>query len=152
MHRHYTALPAKRAYNVAGMGPKDVRVAEVHIATAMGELIQVETSVFATAVKAVCLPSAASPVSTAAFRMNPSGGLESEWRPIGATRLGQIHCLVTQLRGEAGRRQVPSTSIALAENGGGILGTEAASPCITATGCVLGNAAQYSNCLETWWA
>lgn len=42
LERHCTALAAKRAYEKAGVGPGDVSVAEVHDATAMGEIIQVE--------------------------------------------------------------------------------------------------------------
>ena len=51
--------------------------------------------------------------------VNPSGGLLSKGHPIGATGLGQIYELVTQLRGEAGARQVENPRIAVAENGGG---------------------------------
>lgn len=58
--------------------------------------------------------------------INPSGGLESKGHPIGATGLGQIYELVTQLRGEAGKRQVEGARIALQENGGGLIGTEEA--------------------------
>ena len=58
--------------------------------------------------------------------INPSGGLESKGHPIGATGLGQIHELVTQLRGEAGKRQVEKARIAIQENGGGLHGIEEA--------------------------
>ena len=59
--------------------------------------------------------------------VNVSGGLESRGHPIGASGLGQIHELVTQLRHEAGPRQVENCRLALAENGGGILAYEEAS-------------------------
>jgi acetyl-CoA acetyltransferase len=58
--------------------------------------------------------------------VNTSGGLESKGHPIGATGLGQIHELVTQLRGEAGERQVQGAKVALQENGGGQVGYEEA--------------------------
>ena len=58
--------------------------------------------------------------------VNPSGGLESKGHPIGATGLGQIFELVSQLRGECGARQVPGARVALHENGGGIWGIEEA--------------------------
>ncbi|HIK93522.1 MAG TPA: thiolase family protein, partial [Planctomycetes bacterium] len=54
----------------------------------------------------------------------PSGGLESKGHPIGATGLGQIHELVTQLRGEAGKRQVDGARHAIHENSGGLIGIE----------------------------
>ncbi|XP_067937943.1 sterol carrier protein 2-like isoform X2 [Watersipora subatra] len=50
--------------------------------------------------------------------VNPSGGLESKGHPIGATGLGQCNELVTQLRGEAGKRQVDDARIALQHNFG----------------------------------
>ena len=58
--------------------------------------------------------------------INPSGGLESKGHPIGATGIGQVYELVTQLRGEAGKRQVENAQIAIQENGGGIYGVEEA--------------------------
>jgi acetyl-CoA acetyltransferase len=62
--------------------------------------------------------------------INPSGGLESKGHPLGATGLGQIYELVTQLRGEAGARQVEGASRALQENGGGLIGVEEAAVAI----------------------
>ncbi|VFU12498.1 Acetyl-CoA acetyltransferase [anaerobic digester metagenome] len=59
--------------------------------------------------------------------VNTSGGLECRGHPIGASGLAQIHEVVTQLRGEAGKRQVEGARIALTENGGGNLGVEEAS-------------------------
>jgi acetyl-CoA acetyltransferase len=56
--------------------------------------------------------------------INPSGGLESKGHPLGATGLGQIFELVTQLRGEAGERQVAGARHAIQENGGGLVGIE----------------------------
>ncbi len=63
--------------------------------------------------------------------INPSGGLESKGHPVGATGLAQVHELVTQLRAEAGARQVEGARIALAENGGGLEGIEEAVACIS---------------------
>ena len=60
-----------------------------------------------------------------------SGGLECKGHPIGATGLGQIHELVTQLRHEAGRRQVEGARFAIAENGGGFYRNEEAVTCVT---------------------
>jgi acetyl-CoA acetyltransferase len=54
--------------------------------------------------------------------VNTSGGLISRGHPIGASGLAQTYELITQLRGEAGQRQVESARIAMAENGGGTLG------------------------------
>lgn len=132
--KHCTHLAAKRAYEQAGVGPKDVSVAEVHDATAVGEIIQVENLGF-------CAFGEGGPISERGetriggrIPVNPSGGLESKGHPIGATGLGQIFELVTQLRGEAGPRQVEGARMALAENGGGLHGVEEAVACITILG------------------
>ena len=123
---HVTRLAALRAYEEAGIGPEAVDVAEVHDATAVGELIQMENL-------GLCSPGDCGPASergetTLGGRLpiNPSGGLESKGHPIGATGLGQIFELVSQLRGECGPRQVEGARIALQENGGGLWGVEEA--------------------------
>jgi len=63
--------------------------------------------------------------------VNVSGGLECKGHPIGASGLSQIHELVTQLRGEAGKRQIEGARLGLAENGGGNIGVEEAAMVIT---------------------
>ena len=62
--------------------------------------------------------------------VNPSGGLESKGHPLGATGIGQLYELVTQLRGEAGPRQVEGARHAIQENGGGNIGVEEAAVAI----------------------
>jgi acetyl-CoA acetyltransferase len=131
VERHCTALAAKRAYDKAGIGPGDVDVAEVHDATAMGEIIQVENLGFCGYGDGGALAERGETRIGGRLPVNPSGGLESKGHPIGATGLGQIHELATQLRGEAGPRQVANARIAIAENGGGVIGIEEAVACIT---------------------
>ena len=123
---HLTALAAVDAYEAAGVSPKDIDVAEVHDATAMGEIIQAENLQLAPFGEAG--PAAERGDFTVGGRIpiNPSGGLESKGHPIGATGLGQVYELVSQLRGECGKRQVADARIALQENGGGIVGVEEA--------------------------
>ena len=55
---------------------------------------------------------------------NTSGGLVSKGHPIGATGLSMIYEVATQLRGEAGPRQVKDARIGLTENGGGVISVE----------------------------
>ena len=119
-------LAAKKAYAEAGVAPGDVDVAEVHDASAMGEILNVESLLLVPFGEGG--PAAERGELTIGGRMpvNPSGGLESKGHPIGATGLGQIHELVTQLRGEAGARQVRNARIAIQENGGGLYGIEEA--------------------------
>jgi acetyl-CoA acetyltransferase len=119
-------LAALQAYEQAGLGPDDMDVAEVHDASAMGEIIQAEN------LRLVPLgqggPAAERGEFTIGGRIpiNTSGGLESKGHPLGATGIGQLYELVTQLRGEAGPRQVEGARHAIQENGGGLQGIEEA--------------------------
>jgi acetyl-CoA acetyltransferase len=119
-------LAAKKAYEQAGVSPKDVSVAEVHDAAAMGEILNAESLMLVPFGEGG--PAAERGDFTVGGRIpiNPSGGLESKGHPIGATGLGQIHELVMQLRGEAGQRQVQGARVAIQENGGGLHGIEEA--------------------------
>jgi acetyl-CoA acetyltransferase len=117
---------ARMAYEQAGIGPEDVSVAEVHDATAMGEVMAAEYLGLAPMGGAGAAAEAGEFSIGGRVPINPSGGLESKGHPIGATGLGQIHELVTQLRGEAGVRQVAGAKVALQENGGGQVGYEEA--------------------------
>lgn len=131
---HCTALAATKAYELAGVGAADISVAEVHDATAMGEIIQSENLGFCEFGMGGVIAERGETSIGGRIPINPSGGLESKGHPVGATGLAQIHELVTQLRGEAGKRQVDSARLALAENGGGLEGIEEAVACITILG------------------
>ncbi len=124
--KHIGRLAALQAYESAGLGPQDMDVAEVHDASAMGEIIQAEN--LGLAPLGGGGPAAERGEFTIGGRIpiNPSGGLESKGHPLGATGLGQLHELVTQLRGEAGARQVDGARHAIQENGGGMQGVEEA--------------------------
>jgi acetyl-CoA acetyltransferase len=107
---------------MAGLGPVDVDVAEVHDATAFGELYQTEEMGFCPRGEGGPFAESGATALDGKIPVNPSGGLISRGHPIGASGLAQTYELVTQLRGEAGKRQVDNPSIAMAENGGGTLG------------------------------
>ena len=123
---HVARLAAQQAYEEAGVGPEDIGVAEVHDATAMGEILQVENLGFVTAGEGGPAEERGEFMLGGRLPVNPSGGLESKGHPLGATGLGQVHELTTQLRGEAGARQVPRVRHALQENDGGFQGIEEA--------------------------
>jgi len=129
--KHITHLTANRAYDRAGVGPADMSVAEVHDATAFGEVTQTENLGFCEFGAGAWLAEQGETALGGRIPINPSGGLESKGHPIGATGLGQIYELVTQLRGEAGPRQADGARFAIAENGGGIYGIEESVCCIT---------------------
>jgi acetyl-CoA acetyltransferase len=117
-----TSRVAARAYEAAGVDPDDVDVAEVHDATAFGELIQTERLGFCGEGEGGPYAASGATALGGARPVNPSGGLECRGHPIGATGLAQIAEIVTQLRGEAGDRQVEGARIGLTENGGGAIG------------------------------
>lgn len=132
--RSVSRLAARSAYEIAGVGPADVHVAEVHDAAAFGEILQTE-------LLGLCPlgeggPFAVSGATTLGGRLpvNPSGGLESKGHPMGATGLAQVYELVGQLRGRCNTRQVPGARIAVAENGGGMYAGEEAVAAITILG------------------
>jgi len=125
--RHVCRKAAQRAYDAAGLGPEDMDVAEVHDASAMGELIQTENLGFCPIGDGGRLAESGATRLGGRIPVNPSGGLEAKGHPIGATGLGQIFELVSQLRGECGQRQVENPCFAIQENGGGLWGIEEAS-------------------------
>jgi acetyl-CoA acetyltransferase len=134
VEKHVSRRAALKAYEQAGVGPEEMSVAEVHDATAMGEIMQIENLGF-------CALGEGGPTSARGetclggrIPVNPSGGLESKGHPIGATGLGQLFELTLQLRGEAGTRQVANARLAIAENGGGVYGIEEAACCVTILG------------------
>ena len=123
---HLTRLAANDAYECAGLGPADMDVCEVHDATAMGELMQTENLGFCAAGDGGLFAESGATGVGGSIPVNPSGGLEAKGHPIGATGLGQVFELVSQLRGECGARQVSGARLAIQENGGGIWGVEEA--------------------------
>jgi acetyl-CoA acetyltransferase len=66
-----------------------------------------------------------------ALPVNTSGGLLRKGHPVGATGIAQIVELTEQLQGRSGPRQVEGAKVALAHNGGGSIGTDAAAMCVT---------------------
>ena len=129
--RSVTRLAAYDAYEQAGVGPADVSVAEVHDASAFGELLQTELLGFCEIGSGGRFAESGATTLGGRLPVNPSGGLESKGHPMGASGLAQIYELVHQLRGTAGARQVPGARIALAENGGGLYAGEEAAAAIT---------------------
>ncbi|WHY83832.1 thiolase family protein [Neobacillus novalis] len=121
---------AKAAYEKAGLGPQDIDLAELHDATAYGELHQSEAMGFCPHGEGGSFAESGATTLGGSIPINTSGGLESRGHPIGASGLAQIYEVVTQLRGEAGDRQVIGARIGLAENGGGSIGVEEAAMCI----------------------
>ncbi|WP_024448307.1 thiolase C-terminal domain-containing protein [Mycolicibacterium iranicum] len=126
MHQHkqdLTTFPAttkaaKQAFAMAGLGPEDVDVAEVHDFLTGIELMSYEDLGFAERLGGYKLLEAEVTSVGGALPVNPSGGLKAKGHPPGATGVAQCVELFSQLRGEA-VNQVDSARIALAHNIGG---------------------------------
>src|SRR5262245_31980797 len=103
----------------AGVGPQDMSLAEVHDASAFAEVVQVENLGF-------CEFRPRRAHSGQSLRRSRIEGPSDRGH-----RAGQIYELVTQLRGEAGKRQVEGARFAIAENVGGFHGFEEAAACAT---------------------
>ena len=126
-----TERAARRAYERAGLGPEDVDVVEVHDAAAPAELIVSEEIGLCAPGEGPKLLASGETALGGRVPVNPSGGLLSKGHPIGATGCAQIVELAEQLRSRAGSRQVEGARVALAENGGGFLGTDHAATVVS---------------------
>ncbi|MCC7122138.1 MAG: thiolase family protein [Gammaproteobacteria bacterium] len=124
--RHITRLAADRAYEEASVSPADIDFAEVHDATAFGELLNAENLGLVPRGEGGIAAMKGETRLGGRIPINPSGGLESRGHPLGATGLAQVHEIVTQLRGRAGERQIEGARLGITENGGGLYGIEEA--------------------------
>jgi acetyl-CoA acetyltransferase len=107
---------------MAGIGPDDVSVAEVHDAFAPAELIYYEELGFCVEGEGgAYIDLGRSAIGGDGVAVNPSGGLLSRGHPFGATGLAQIAELTWQLRGRAGGRQVEDARVGLAHTMGGTI-------------------------------
>jgi len=120
-----------KAYEAAGVGPEDLDVCEVHDAAAPAELMIYEELGLCGPGEGPKLLASGETALGGRVPVNPSGGLLAKGHPIGATGCAQLVELADQLRGRCGARQVDGASVALAENGGGFLGTDPAAIVIT---------------------
>lgn len=119
-------VAARKAYQSSGFTPDQIDVAEVHDATSFCEIYQAEMLGFAPEGEGGAFVESGATGPDGPIPINTSGGLVSKGHPVGATGLSMVSELVTQLRGEAGERQVVDARVALAENGGGVIGLEEA--------------------------
>ncbi len=118
-----TVRGAGEAYEMAGIGPGDVDVAEVHDAFTIAELLYYEALGFCDKGDAAGLLEDGETSLGGRIPVNPSGGLLSKGHPVGATGAAQMVEIVRQLRGECGARQVEGAKVGLTHcTGGGISG------------------------------
>jgi acetyl-CoA C-acetyltransferase len=113
-------LAANQAYNMAGITPKQVDVAEVHDCFTIAEMMAYENLGFAEPGQGKELIRAKETYKEGSIPVNVDGGLLSKGHPIGATGGSQVRTIVLQLRGEAGDIQVKDPEIGLVHNIGGV--------------------------------
>jgi acetyl-CoA acetyltransferase len=124
-------LAARRAYQMAGLTPKDIDVVELHDATSFAEIHMVEDLGLCARGQGGPFTASGATQRDGEIPVNPSGGLVSRGHPIGATGLMMLNELCLQLRGEAGGMQIPNARIGLAENGGGLICNDFAACAVT---------------------
>ncbi|MFF7351199.1 MULTISPECIES: lipid-transfer protein [Streptomyces] len=107
---------ARQAYERAGLGIDDVDVIELHDCFSVNELLTYEALGMCAPGESGKLVESGATTYGGRWVVNPSGGLISKGHPLGATGLAQTAELVWQLRGRAGKRQVPRARVGLAHN------------------------------------
>ena len=124
-------LCASQAYEEAGVGPEDLDVVELHDASAPAELMTYESLSLCPKGEGGRLIDEGATKLGGRLPVNTSGGLLRKGHPVGATGIAQIVELAEQLQGRCGQRQVEGAKVALAHNGGGNIGIDAAAMCVT---------------------
>jgi len=114
-----TAEAANQAYQMAGVGPKDIDFAEVHDCFSIAEICVTEALGFFEKGHGGKAVEAGKTRIDGEMPINPSGGLKAKGHPVGATGVAQIHELVCQLRQEKGERLVKNARRGLSQNMGG---------------------------------
>ena len=105
---------AEQAYQMAGVKPEDIQIAEVHDCFTIAELVALEDLGFFKPGEAFVATEQGITARDGAKPINTSGGLKSKGHPVGASGAGQVVEIWHQMRGEAGPRQVPGKDITLA--------------------------------------
>jgi acetyl-CoA C-acetyltransferase len=113
-------IAANQAYEMAGIAPKNVDVAEVHDCFTIAEMLAYEALGFAKPGEARDLVRGKETYKDGSIPVNVDGGLLSKGHPIGATGGSQVRAIVQQLRGDAGDIQVKDPEIGLVHNIGGV--------------------------------
>ena len=109
-----TQNAAKEAYKKAGIGPQDLDLVELHDCFATAELLHYENLGLCAAGEAGRMVDEGRTELGGEIPVNVSGGLLSKGHPLGATGVANIYEIVTQLRGQAGARQVEGAKVGLA--------------------------------------
>ena len=120
-----TSKCTREAYEMAGLGPEDINICELHDAFAVNELLHYPELGFCKRGEEVRLLEDGVTELGGKLPVNASGGLLSKGHPVSASGVAQIAEIVWQLRGQAGERQVANAKVGLAHViGGEVTGLE----------------------------
>jgi acetyl-CoA C-acetyltransferase len=114
-----TEVAAKKAYEMAGVGPGDIGLVEVHDCFTIAEICAIEALGLVERGKGGPATANGETALGGRIPVNTSGGLKSKGHPVGATGVAQIIEITEQLRGESGPRQVQGARRGMAQNMGG---------------------------------
>jgi acetyl-CoA acetyltransferase len=109
-----TRNAANKAYEMAGIGPEDLDLVELHDCFATAELLHYDNLGLCEPGGAADFLDSGAPWRDGRTPVNVSGGLESKGHPIAATGVAGIYEIATHLRGEAGDRQIDGAKVGLA--------------------------------------
>jgi len=118
-----TVLAAKKAYEMAGMGPRDMDFAEVHDCFTIAEVLATEDLGFFPKGQGGKAAEEGRTALNAEVSVNPGGGLKAKGHPVGATGAAMVYEVFKQLRGKAGSGQVKDAETGLIHNVGASGGT-----------------------------
>ncbi len=114
-----TRRSAREAYEMAGVGPEDIQLAEVHDCFTFAEIQHYEDLGFCKMGEGGRYVEEGHANIGGKVAVNPSGGLLAKGHPLGATGPGQVYEVTQQLRGLCDKRQIPNARIGMTHNGGG---------------------------------
>lgn len=112
-------LSGRRAYEMAGIGPDAIDVAEIHDCFAISEICCIDALGLVDHNEAAGAAASGLTALGGKIPVNTSGGLKAKGHPVGATGIAQVIEIFEQLRGESGDRQVKGAKLGLAQNMGG---------------------------------
>jgi acetyl-CoA acetyltransferase len=124
-------LAAQQVYEATGVAPSDLSCVELHDASAPSEIMAYEYLGLCGHGQGIELIECGDTALGGRIPVNVSGGLLRKGHPVGATGCAQIVELTEQLQGRSGKRQVEHARLALAHNGGGAIGLDAAATVVT---------------------
>jgi len=108
-------IAAQQAYEMAGVGPQDIKIAEVHDCFTIAEVMAIsDLGFFKPGREAATAAAEGKTARDGVKPINTSGGLKSKGHPVGATGAGMVVEIFEQMRGQAGARQVPNMDVNLA--------------------------------------